>query len=101
MNFAYQGRQPPAKLAAIASTAMSSAINAPYSNQSSSISDTGAMDHFTPDISHIPDYHDYRGTDQVTVGNGQSLPITHTGNSQLYASSHLCNHDSQIGRAHV
>uniref|UniRef100_A0A2N9HH98 Integrase catalytic domain-containing protein n=1 Tax=Fagus sylvatica TaxID=28930 RepID=A0A2N9HH98_FAGSY len=62
MNFAYQGRQPPAKLAAIASTAMSSAINAPYSNQ---------------------------GTDQVTVGNGQSLPITHTGNSQLYASSHL------------
>ena len=89
MNFAYQGRQPPAKLAAIASTAMSSAINAPYSNQSSSISDTGAMDHFTPDISHIPDCHDYRGTDQVTVGNGQSLPITHTGNSQLYASSHL------------
>uniref|UniRef100_A0A2N9HKM9 Integrase catalytic domain-containing protein n=1 Tax=Fagus sylvatica TaxID=28930 RepID=A0A2N9HKM9_FAGSY len=89
MNFAYQGRQPPAKLAAIASTAMSSAINAPYSNQSSWISDTGATDHFTPDISHIPDCHDYRGTDQVTVGNGQSLPITHTGNSQLYASSHL------------
>jgi hypothetical protein len=47
------------------------------------------MDHFTPDISYIPDCHDYRGTDQVTVGNGQSLPITHTGNSQLYASSHL------------
>jgi hypothetical protein len=40
MNIAYQGRQPPAKLAAIAFTAMSSAINAPYSNQSSWISDT-------------------------------------------------------------
>uniref|UniRef100_A0A2N9G5P5 Integrase catalytic domain-containing protein n=1 Tax=Fagus sylvatica TaxID=28930 RepID=A0A2N9G5P5_FAGSY len=89
MNFAYQGRQPPAKLAAIASTTMSSAINAPYSNQSSWISDTGATDHFTPNISHIPDCHDYKGTDQVIVGNGQSLPITHTGNSQLYASSHL------------
>uniref|UniRef100_A0A2N9EGE1 Integrase catalytic domain-containing protein n=1 Tax=Fagus sylvatica TaxID=28930 RepID=A0A2N9EGE1_FAGSY len=25
----------------------------------------------------------------VTVGNGQSLPIKHSGNSQLYASSHL------------
>uniref|UniRef100_A0A2N9HGM7 CCHC-type domain-containing protein n=1 Tax=Fagus sylvatica TaxID=28930 RepID=A0A2N9HGM7_FAGSY len=89
MNFAYQGRQPPAKLAAIASTNMSNAINASSSTQSSWISDTGATDHFTPDISHIPDCHEYCGNEQVTVGNGQSLPIKHSGNSQLYASSHL------------
>jgi hypothetical protein len=89
MNFAYQGRQPPAKLAAIASTNMSNAINASSSTQSSWISDTGATDHFTPDISHIPDRHEYCGNEQVTVGNGQSLPIKHSGNSQLYASSHL------------
>jgi transposase InsO family protein len=89
MNFAYQGRQPPAKLAAIASTNMTNAFNASSSTQSSWISDTGATDHFTPDISHIPDCHEYRGNEQVTVGNGQSLPINHTGNSQLYASSHL------------
>uniref|UniRef100_A0A2N9G9X8 Integrase catalytic domain-containing protein n=1 Tax=Fagus sylvatica TaxID=28930 RepID=A0A2N9G9X8_FAGSY len=89
MNFAYQGRQPPAKLAAIASTNMTNAFNAYSSTQSSWISDTGATNHFTPDISHIPDCHEYRGNEQVTVGNGQSLPINHTGNSQLYASSHL------------
>jgi hypothetical protein len=89
MNFAYQGRQPSAKLAAIASTNMKNAFNASSSTQSSWILDTGATDHFTPDISHIPDCHEYRGNEQVTVGNGQSLPINHTGNSQLYASSHL------------
>jgi transposase InsO family protein len=91
MNFAYQGRHPPAKLAAIASTNMSNAISAPTSTQSCWISDTGATDHFTPDITHIPDCHAYTGNDCVTVGNGQSLPITHTGNSQLRASSHLFN----------
>ena len=89
MNFAYQGRQPPAKLAAIASTNMTNAFNASSSTQSNWISDTGATDHFTPDISHIPDCHEYRGNEQVTVDNGQSLPINHTSNSQLYASSHL------------
>ena len=89
MNFAYQGRQPPAKFSAIASTTMSNAINAPSLNQSSWISDMGATDHFTPDISHIHDCHEYIGNDEVTVGNGQSLPINHIGNSQLYASSYL------------
>uniref|UniRef100_A0A2N9IX43 CCHC-type domain-containing protein n=1 Tax=Fagus sylvatica TaxID=28930 RepID=A0A2N9IX43_FAGSY len=67
MNFAYQGRQPPAKLAAIASTNMSNAINASSSTQSSWISDTGATDHFTPDISHIPDCYEYCGNEQITM----------------------------------
>jgi hypothetical protein len=89
VNFSYQGRQPLAKHTAIASTNMTNAINASSSTQSSWISDIGATDHFTPDISHIPDCHEYCGNEQVTVGNGQSLPINHTGNSQLYASSHL------------
>uniref|UniRef100_A0A2N9G1P2 Integrase catalytic domain-containing protein n=1 Tax=Fagus sylvatica TaxID=28930 RepID=A0A2N9G1P2_FAGSY len=56
MNFAYQGRHPPAKLAAIASTNMSNAINC----------------------------HAYTGNDCVTVGNGQSLPITHTENDASF-----------------
>ena len=68
---------------------MSNAISAPASNQSCWISDTGTTDHFPPDITHIPNYHAYTGNDCVTVGNGQSLSITHTGNSQLRASSHL------------
>jgi hypothetical protein len=89
MNFAYQGKQPPTKLAAIASTNMSNAIHAPStSNSTCWVSDTGATDHFTPDINQLPDCHEYHGNDFVTVGNGQSLPITHAGNSQLCTISH-------------
>uniref|UniRef100_A0A2N9FNC2 Uncharacterized protein n=1 Tax=Fagus sylvatica TaxID=28930 RepID=A0A2N9FNC2_FAGSY len=84
MNFAYQGRHPPTKLAAIASTNMSNASSAPASNQSCWISDTGAIDHFTPDITHIPDCHAYTSNDCVTVGNRQSLPITHTDNDASF-----------------
>jgi hypothetical protein len=79
MNYAYQGRQPPAKLAAIASTNMSNAFQSqqpssqafyPDQTQTCWVSDTGATDHFTPDITHMPSYHEYHGQDGVTVGNG-------------------------------
>ena len=89
MNFAYQDRQPPAKLAAKASIAISNAINAPSgSSQTSWISDIGATDHFTPDITHLLHCHEYKGNDHVIMGN-QTLPTTHTGSSQLYAYFHM------------
>uniref|UniRef100_A0A2N9E5R8 Integrase catalytic domain-containing protein n=1 Tax=Fagus sylvatica TaxID=28930 RepID=A0A2N9E5R8_FAGSY len=47
--------------------------------------DTGATDHFTPDISHIPDCYEYCGNEQVTVGNGQSLPIKHSDNNASFS----------------
>ena len=34
---------------------------------------------------------DYQGSDQVSLGNGTGLPITHIGHSQLKASSHIFN----------
>uniref|UniRef100_A0A2N9GJJ1 Retrovirus-related Pol polyprotein from transposon TNT 1-94-like beta-barrel domain-containing protein n=1 Tax=Fagus sylvatica TaxID=28930 RepID=A0A2N9GJJ1_FAGSY len=86
MDYAYQGKQPPSKLAAMAATS-----NAQHSDQTYWLSDTGATDHFTPDLSVIPDHQDYIGGDLATVGNGQVAPITHIGNSQLKASSHLFN----------
>uniref|UniRef100_A0A2N9FT93 Integrase catalytic domain-containing protein n=1 Tax=Fagus sylvatica TaxID=28930 RepID=A0A2N9FT93_FAGSY len=49
MDFAYQGRHPPAKLAAMASTSNCSQAT-------------------------------YKGTEQVSVGNGQSIPINNIGN---------------------
>jgi hypothetical protein len=94
MNFAYQGRQPPVKLAAIASTNMSQGIQSqistqsPYPTESTCwISDSGATDHFTLNITHMPSYQEYQGQDGVTVGNGQTLPITHSGNSILHTPS--------------
>ena len=53
------------------------------------ISDTGATDHFTPDLNTIPDNHSYTDSQLVSVGNGQQLPISNIGNGQLRTSSSL------------
>uniref|UniRef100_A0A2N9I2I2 CCHC-type domain-containing protein n=1 Tax=Fagus sylvatica TaxID=28930 RepID=A0A2N9I2I2_FAGSY len=74
MDYAYQGKQPPTKLAAMAATS-----NAQHSDKTYWLSDTGATDHFTPDLTTIPDHQDYAGGDLATVGNGHALPITHIG----------------------
>uniref|UniRef100_A0A2N9HAK4 Reverse transcriptase Ty1/copia-type domain-containing protein n=1 Tax=Fagus sylvatica TaxID=28930 RepID=A0A2N9HAK4_FAGSY len=83
MNFAYQGRHPPAKLAAMATAAP------PAFPQTTWISDTGATDHFTPDLHNLPDNQAYTDNQLVSVGNGHQLPISHIGNSQLRTSSYL------------
>jgi hypothetical protein len=65
MNYSYQGRHPPAKL-----TAMASATS--YSPSTDCwISDTGATDHFTPDLANLPDSSLYNDPQLVSVGNGQ------------------------------
>jgi hypothetical protein len=74
MDYAYQGKQPPTKLAAMVATS-----NAQHSDQTYWLSDTGATDHFTPDLTTIPDHQDYAGGDLATVSNGHALPITHIG----------------------
>jgi transposase InsO family protein len=85
MNYAYQGRHPPAKLAAMATAAP------PDSTPTAWISDTGATDHFTPNLHNIPDNHAYTDSQLVSVGNGNQLPISHIGNSQLRTSAYLFN----------
>ena len=82
MDFAFQGKHPPTKL-----TAMAFSSNASSSN--CWVSDTGVTDHFTPDLANLQQARDYNGNDAVTVGNGQQLPITHIGNSQIRASKHI------------
>uniref|UniRef100_A0A2N9GHA3 Retrovirus-related Pol polyprotein from transposon TNT 1-94-like beta-barrel domain-containing protein n=1 Tax=Fagus sylvatica TaxID=28930 RepID=A0A2N9GHA3_FAGSY len=83
MNFAYQGRHPSAKLAAMATAAP------PAFPQTTWISDTGATDHFTPDLHNLPDNQAYTDNQLVSVGNGHQLPISHIGNSQLRTSAYL------------
>jgi hypothetical protein len=48
MNYAFQGRHPPAKLAAMATA------TPPEPHQTTWISDTGATNHFTPDLHNLP-----------------------------------------------
>jgi hypothetical protein len=83
MNYAYQGRHPPAKLAAMATSVPTQPA------QTTWISDTGATDHFTPDLNTIPDNHAYTDSQLVSVGNGQQLPISNIGNGQIRTSSYL------------
>jgi len=46
--------------------------------------DTGATNYVTTDLANLNLHSDdYNGTDQLHVGNGQGLPIRHTGTSQL------------------
>ena len=45
--------------------------------------DYGTTDHFTPDLSMMLEAMAYPRTDQVMVGNGKTLPISHIGYSTL------------------
>ncbi|PKU75385.1 Retrovirus-related Pol polyprotein from transposon TNT 1-94 [Dendrobium catenatum] len=45
--------------------------------------DTGATSHITNDPNQLLTAHPYQGTQQIQVGNGQSIPIAHTGQGIL------------------
>uniref|UniRef100_A0A2N9FFT0 Reverse transcriptase Ty1/copia-type domain-containing protein n=1 Tax=Fagus sylvatica TaxID=28930 RepID=A0A2N9FFT0_FAGSY len=71
MDFAYQGKNPPTKLAA-----MASASNLQHTQGSETwLIDTGATDHITSNASSLNTPTPYHGSEQVIVGNGQNLPI--------------------------
>jgi transposase InsO family protein len=82
MDFAYQGRHPPAKLAAMASTSNASQGGETW------ITDTGATDHLTSNLNNLKVQAPYNGSDQVAVGNGQSIPINNIGTGQLCTRFH-------------
>lgn len=45
--------------------------------------DSAATSHITNYLNNLPSYQPYHGPDQVTVGNGNTLPIHHTGHGLL------------------
>ena len=84
MDFAYQGKNPPTKLAA-----MASASNLQHTQGSETwLTDTGATDHITSTASSLTTPTPYHGSEQVTVGNDQSLPIQSIGNTHLHTQYH-------------
>ena len=78
MDYAYQGMHPPTKLAA-----MATAPNAYITQDQPWLADSAATDHVTSSLSHLSFPKPYQGQDQITVGNGQNLPITHLGNTSI------------------
>ena len=78
MDYAYQGKHPPTKLAAMATTS-----NAYLTQDQPCLADSAAIDHVTSSLGHLSFPKPYQGQDQITVGNGQNLPITHLGNTSI------------------
>ena len=84
MDFAYQGKNPTTKL-----SAMASASNLQHTqNAETWLTDSGASDHITASSHNLNPQAPYQGPDQVSVGNGQNLPIQNIGNSQLHTKFH-------------
>jgi transposase InsO family protein len=84
MDFAYQGKNPTMKLAA-----MASASNIQHTQSAESwLTDSGASDHITANANNLSPQVPYQGQEQVSVGNGQNLLIQNIGNSQLHTKYH-------------
>ena len=84
MDFAFQGKNHPTKL-----VAMASASNAAITNKKDPwLADSGTFDHLTTNLNNFSLQSQYKGLEQVTVGNGQSLPINHIGNGTLSTKYH-------------
>lgn len=58
------------------------------------ILDTGASHHVTTEPHGLHQNEDYTGTEEIAMGDGTMIPITHTGSTHLHASNstfHLSN----------
>lgn len=77
MDFSYQRKHPPVKLAAMASA----------QTGESWLADFGATNHLSANLGNLSVQQPYSDAELVTVGNGQGLPISHIGNSTLPNSS--------------
>eukprot|EP00268_Persea_americana_P013925 TRINITY_DN16169_c0_g1_i2.p1 TRINITY_DN16169_c0_g1~~TRINITY_DN16169_c0_g1_i2.p1 ORF type:complete len:660 (-),score=55.01 TRINITY_DN16169_c0_g1_i2:23-2002(-) len=87
MDFAYQGRIPSSRLAAMVASPG-------FDDQSTWYADASATHHITSNLSNLDIRSRYGGSDSVQVGNGQGLPIAHTGSTLLPSPSkhfHLKN----------
>jgi hypothetical protein len=78
MDFAFQGRHPPAQLAAMAAyTQDTPEVEQPW------YLDSGANHHVTSELEKLNLKQPYQGNDSVTVGNGGGLQIANTGSSLI------------------
>ena len=81
VDYAYQGKHPPAKLAA-----MATASNARFTQNQPWLIDSTATDHVTASLNQLSFPKPHTTQDHITVGNGQTLPITHIGTTLIPSS---------------
>ncbi|KAF5464757.1 hypothetical protein F2P56_014809 [Juglans regia] len=80
MDYAYQGRHPPAQLAAMIAQSNS------FSNDDTWFADSGANAHLTPKLENLSLHEPYKGNENITVGNGTGLAIHNIGSLTLHTS---------------
>jgi hypothetical protein len=51
--------------------------------------DIGAYQHVTPDIANVASSEPYTGFDQLHVGDGKGLTISHIAHSKIHAPKHI------------
>ena len=94
MNFAHQGRHPPAKLASMVTSSMAASSMAGHSGPPSNqnwLTDIGASDHIIPELAQLSLHQQPTAGETITVGNGQELAVTHIGNGKLLTHLHNFN----------
>ena len=84
MDFVYQGKNPPTKLAAMAQASNATLTN----NQDPWLANSGTLDHLTANLGNLSIQLQYKGPEQIIVGNGQTLPINHIGNASISTKYH-------------
>ena len=82
MDYAYQGKHPPTKLAAMVTSS-----NHLLTQEQPWLANSAVTDHVTSSLNQLSFPKPYPGQEQLTVGNGQNFPITHTGNSLTPSSN--------------
>ena len=82
MDYAYQGKHPPTKLAAMVTSS-----NHLLTQEQPWLADSVATNHVTSSLNHLSFPKPYTSQEQLTIGNGQNLPITHIGNSLIPSSN--------------
>jgi hypothetical protein len=83
MNYTYQGKHPPAQLAAMAAKTNA---QADHSAEEPWYADSGANNHITASLDNLHIQEPYKGDEEVAVGNGSGLTIANTGSITLYNS---------------
>lgn len=51
----------------------------PTTTTNADFSDSGASHHMTSDLGNLAAHNPYAGSDDVLLGDGSTLPITHSG----------------------
>jgi hypothetical protein len=94
MNFAYQGKTPPSQLSAMVARTHHEA--AAQHDEDPWYADSGANNHITSALDNLNLQEPFKGDEEVAVGNGTGLSISHIGSSILYNSKTSFKHPFKL-----